>query len=113
MESGVCILVDLIDITKGADEDAGDTRVSVSSCCMQRSVSVIVLQVRLAARHQQDSSRAIVSLLTGEMQSRKAALILEVGIRLMLHQDVSRLSESFPCRLVQWSVALQFVLRVD
>lgn len=100
VKSSVCILVDLIDITKGADEDAGDTSVSVSGCCMQRRVSVIVFEVRLAARHEQDSGRAVVTLLTREVQSREAALVLEVRIRLVLHQHFHRLSVPFPCRLV-------------
>lgn len=34
VESSVSILVDLTDITKGADEDAGDTSVSVASSCV-------------------------------------------------------------------------------
>ena len=113
MESGVSILVDLTDITKGADEDAGDAGVSVSSGSVQRRVAVVVLQVGLAARHEEDAGRAIVALLAGEVQGREAALVLDVRIGLVLHQHLSRLPESLPRRFVQRSVALKFVLRVD
>jgi hypothetical protein len=113
VESGVSILIDLIDITKGADEDAGDSGMTVSAGCMERCITVIILQIRFASGHEEDAGCAIMTILAGEVQSRKAALVFDVGICFVLHQHLSRFTESLPCRFMQWCIALKFVLGID
>lgn len=112
MECSVSILVDLIDITKGRDEDTCDTRMTITCCSVKWRISIIVLKVRFTSVHEQDSRRSIMTLLAAQVKGREAVLLLEVRICFVFHQYFYRLTESLPCGLMQRCTGLKIILRV-
>ena len=62
---------------------------------------------------EEDPGGLIVTILTAEVEWSEASSVLHVHIRLRPAQHGHRLTEAFPARLVESSVAVQLVLVIQ
>lgn len=113
MERSITILVDWSNLTECTDQYASYSGMSIPSCCVKRSISVVILQVRLASWDEQYSGRCIMSLLTWQMKGWEATLVLDVSIGFVFKKDFNCLTVSFPSCFMQRSVSLQVILGID